>query len=54
MLWTDTMSLAHDGYLYFTANQIERKPVHTGGPDLRDKPHVIFRIKVNADPVSLK
>jgi sugar lactone lactonase YvrE len=54
MLWPDTLSLAHDGYLYFTANQIERQPVHTGGPDLRDKPYVIFRIKVNADPVSLK
>ena len=54
MLWPDTLSLAYDGYLYFTANQIQRQPVHTGGPDLRDKPYVVYRIKVNAKPVALK
>jgi len=54
MLWPDTLSLAKDGYLYFTANQIHRQAVHTGTKDLREKPYVVFRIKVDADPVSLK
>ena len=54
MLWPDTLSLAWDGYLYFTVNQIERQPVHTGTKDLRQKPYTIFRIKVDAEPVALK
>ena len=54
MLWPDTLSLAWDGYLYFTANQIERGPGHNGGKDMRQKPYALFRIKVDADPVSLK
>jgi sugar lactone lactonase YvrE len=54
MLWPDRLSRAKDGYLYFTANQIHRQAVHTGTKDLREKPYVVFRIKVDADPVSLK
>ena len=54
ILWPDTLSLASDGYLYFTANQIERQAVHAGGKDVRRKPYVIFRIKVDAEPVALK
>lgn len=54
MLWPDTLSLAYDGYLYFTANQIERQAVHWGGKDARQKPYTIFRIKVDAEPVALK
>ena len=38
MLWPDTLSLAKDRYLYFTANQIQRQAVHTGTKDLREKP----------------
>jgi len=47
VLWPDTLSLAADGYLYFTANQIERQPVFSGGQDLRRKPYVLFRMKVD-------
>jgi sugar lactone lactonase YvrE len=47
VLWPDTLSLASDGYLYFTANQIERQPVFNDGRDLRQKPYVLFRVKVN-------
>ena len=46
VLWPDTLSLAADGYLYFTANQIERGAIHHGGQDLRQKPYVLFRVKV--------
>ena len=47
VLWPDTLSLAADGYLYFTANQVERQPVFHNGRDLREKPYVLFRIKVD-------
>jgi sugar lactone lactonase YvrE len=47
VLWPDTLSLADDGYLYFTANQIERQPVFNNGQDLRKKPYVLFRVKVD-------
>ena len=47
VLWPDTLSLAADGYLYFTANQIERQPSFHNGRDLRKKPYVLFRVKVD-------
>jgi sugar lactone lactonase YvrE len=47
ILWPDTLSLAADGYLYFTANQIERQGVFHNGQDLRQKPYVLFRLKVS-------
>ena len=46
-LWPDTLSLAADGYLYFTANQLQRQAVFHNGQDLRQKPYVLFRIKVD-------
>ena len=52
VLWPDTLSLAADGYLYFTANQIERGPVHHGGQDFRQKPYVLFRVKVDGTRIS--
>jgi sugar lactone lactonase YvrE len=47
VLWPDTLSLAADGYLYFTANQVERQSVFHNGKDLREKPYVLFRVKVD-------
>jgi sugar lactone lactonase YvrE len=47
VLWPDTLSLAADGYLYFTANQIERGAGFHNGQDLRQKPYVLFRFKVD-------
>jgi sugar lactone lactonase YvrE len=47
LLWPDTMSLAFDGYLYVTANQLERQGVFHYGQDLRQKPYVLFRVKVD-------
>jgi len=46
-LWPDTLSLASDHYLYFIANQIERQPPFKNGKDLRQKPYVLFRVKVD-------
>ncbi|AIF83238.1 gluconolactonase [Candidatus Nitrososphaera evergladensis SR1] len=52
--WPDTLSLATDGYLYVTANQLHRQARFHQGRDLRRKPYVLFRIHVNAQPVMLK
>ena len=54
VLWPDTLSLAADGYLYFTANQLHRQAQFHGGKDLRRKPYVLFRVKVDAGPVLLR
>jgi sugar lactone lactonase YvrE len=54
LLWPDTMSLSEDGYLYVTANQLFNQPTMHGGKDLRQKPYVLFRIKVDAKPVRLR
>ncbi len=48
------MSLAGNGYLYFTANQLHRQPTMHNGQDLRVKPYQLFRIKVDAQPVQLR
>ncbi len=54
ILWPDTMALASDGYLYFTANQLHRQPSMHNGQDLRVKPYHLFRIQVNQQPVRLQ
>jgi len=54
VLWPDTLSLAADGYLYFTANQLHRQAQFHGGKDLRKTPYALFRVKVDAGPVLLR
>ena len=53
LVWPDTMSLSDDGYLYVTANQLNRQPTMHNGQDLRVRPYYLFRIKVDARPVRL-
>jgi sugar lactone lactonase YvrE len=54
LLWPDTLSLATDGYLYVTANQLHRQArFNKEGRDLRRKPYTLFRTKVDAQPVLL-
>jgi sugar lactone lactonase YvrE len=53
LLWPDTLSLAYDGYLYFTVNQLHRSPRFHEGKDLRQKPYCLFRCRVDAQPVLL-
>ena len=48
------MSVAADGYLYVTANQLHRQPPYQGGEDLRQKPYVIFRVRIDEGPVALR
>jgi sugar lactone lactonase YvrE len=54
LLWADTMSIANDGYLYVTANQLHRQPKYQEGKDLRRKPYGLLRVKINAQPVRLR
>ena len=49
-----TLSVAADGYLYFTANQLHRQAQFHGGVDVREKPYTLFRVKIDAGPVLLK
>ena len=53
LLWPDTFSVARDGHLYFTANQLHRQARYDGGEDLRRKPYVLFRVPIDAGPVRL-
>ncbi len=54
MLWPDTLSLATNGYLYFTANQLHRQKRFHEGKDLRQKPYLLMRVKVDGTPVLLR
>ena len=54
MIWPDTMSLARDGYLYFTVNQLDRLPRFHEGKDLRKPPCALFRVKIDGQPVMLQ
>jgi sugar lactone lactonase YvrE len=54
ILWPDTMSVATDGYLYFTSNQLHRQPTMHNGQDERQRPYQLFRIRIDQQPVLLK
>ena len=54
MIWPDSMAIASDGYLYFTANQLNRQPRFHNGRDLRQQPYAVFRTRVNAQPVAMR
>jgi sugar lactone lactonase YvrE len=54
LLWPDTMSVATDGHLYVTANQLHRQARYQGGEDRRRKPYSLFRVPIGAGPVLLR
>lgn len=54
LLWPDTLSVATDGYLYVTANQLHRQASYQKGRDLSQKLYSLFRIRINAQPVLLR
>jgi sugar lactone lactonase YvrE len=54
LLWPDTMSIAMDGYLYVTANQLHRQARFNAGQDLRQKPYSLFRVRIDQQPVLLR
>ena len=54
LLWPDTMSIATDGHLYVTANQLYRQKKYQSGHDRRRYPYSLFRVAIDAGPVLLK
>ncbi|EWY41291.1 hypothetical protein N825_27465 [Skermanella stibiiresistens SB22] len=54
LLWPDTMSVAADGHLYVTANQLHRQAKYQGGQDLRRKPYTLFRVDLGIRPIELR
>lgn len=50
MLWPDSMWLATDGHLYFIVNQLHRQAIFHG-QDLRQQPYVLFRVRVDGQPI---
>jgi sugar lactone lactonase YvrE len=54
LLWPDTLSVAADGHLYVTANQLYRQEKYRGGKDERRKPYALFRTAIDAGPVELR
>ena len=54
LLWPDTMSIANDGYLYVTSNQLQRQKGYNYGKDLRVKPYSLFRVKIDGTPIVRK
>ena len=54
LLWPDTMSVATDGYLYVTANQLHRQDKYQDGEDLRVYPYHLFRFPIDGGPVLLR
>jgi sugar lactone lactonase YvrE len=53
LLWPDTMSVAADGHLYVTANQLHRQARYAGGVDERRYPYLLLRTPIEAGPVRL-
>jgi sugar lactone lactonase YvrE len=54
LLWPDTLSVAVDGYLYVTANQLYRAPGFRRGRDERRRPYALFRTRIDAGPIELR
>lgn len=51
ILWPDTLSLAPDGRLYFTANQLHRQAKFNNGVDKRVKPYLLLSVQTDGTPV---
>ncbi len=54
VLWPDTLSLAADAHLSFTANQLHRQAQFHEGKDLRQRPYGLCRVRVDARSVLLR
>ncbi len=54
LIWPDTLSVAANGYVYFTNNQLNRQARYHNGKDLRRKPYTLYRARIDAGPVAQK
>lgn len=53
LIWPDSLSLAADGYLYITANQLNRQSQFHNGADQRTRPFVLFRVKTDGTGIRM-
>lgn len=51
MMFVDSLSLAGDGYIYATINQLHRHPYFHDGVDHRKPPYRLLRVPTDAKPV---
>jgi sugar lactone lactonase YvrE len=54
LVFVDTLSVAADGHVYYTVNQVHRQPAFQGGADLRERPYALMRTPVEGDRVRLR
>ncbi|KAJ8515901.1 hypothetical protein ONZ45_g6742 [Pleurotus djamor] len=52
--WPDTMSVADDGFLYATLNQLWLSPGFQNGTDKRTGPFALMRVKIDGTKVKLE
>jgi sugar lactone lactonase YvrE len=54
LVFVDTLSVAADGHIYYTVNQVHRQPLLQGGNDLRQRPYALLRTPIEGAPVRLR
>jgi len=54
IIWPDSIAFGPDGYMYFTADQLDRQAKYHYGKDLCRKPIPLYRVSVGSQPVMLK
>jgi sugar lactone lactonase YvrE len=54
LVFVDTLSVAADGHIYYTVNQVHRQPLLQGGTDLRERPYALLRTPIEGAPVRLR
>lgn len=54
LLFVDTLSVAADGHLYMTVNQLHRQDQYQDGEDKRELPYTLVRTPIDAGPVRLR
>ena len=54
LVFVDTLSVAADGHIYYTVNQVHRQPAFQGGEDLRERPYGLMRTPIAGAPVLLR
>jgi sugar lactone lactonase YvrE len=54
LVFVDTLSVAADGHIYYTVNQVHRQPLLQGGNELRQRPYALLRTPIEGAPVRLR
>jgi sugar lactone lactonase YvrE len=54
LVFVDTLSVAADGHIYYTVNQVHRQAAFQGGTDMRERPYALMRTPIEGAPVRLR